>query len=681
MGEQMNKNNPQISYGLWACNYISALAHQTGMKNDPRVIHALRMITYKSKDQPAVKKIVTRMHNLITKSPAYIALTQSKNPFMPYPSPGAINGEIKIGYVYDEIRKISYPFGISRNQLMQHMLESGRSGAGKTTLLIILLTNLMKLGVPFWIFDFKRDYRCLLRGNDNLNVFNWKNFQFNPLKPPQGTQPIQWASIFTEIFFGNFYSSAASSAKSLFLQTLITLYEQPGIPSMTKFSEALENKLHDGSCPSSTKDSIRTIQLRLKPFISILGDSVQGDGYAIDELLKRQVVLELDGLTIEYQTFIATMIFHWIFTYRLNLAERGELKHVLLFDEAKRLFSLGIPLVGQLVSLAREFGQGLIMADQMPSALDHAVHANIFTTITLNLAATRDINAMAYAMALNAEQRTCLNSLPMKTAIIKLAGGYTKPFMIHIPELQVDKNISNDEVEKHMQPILTELEPESPEVNVEQTPGSQSKPTSQNQEQPSTLSDNETALLWDIKNRPYIPATERQRSLNFTTYMAGKLYSELIEKGYLIEYEIKVNLRGRPQKFYELTKQGINLIGKQNLGAGKGGFLHRFHQHRLKDVFERQGYKAVIEECKKGKCADLGLTDKSGKAIAVEIAMSVQGEISNIEKDLAACWKEVWTLCNSETILNNIKAEWASSRQEHSRSIVEIFSIYENKFY
>jgi uncharacterized protein DUF87 len=675
----MNKNNPQISYGLCACNYISALAYQTGMKKDPRVIHALRMITHKSNNQPAVKQIVNRMHKLITKSPAYIALVQSKNPFMPYPPPGAINGEIKIGYIYDEIRKISYPFGISRNQLMQHMLESGRSGAGKTTLLIILLTNLAKLGIPFWVFDFKRDYRCLLRDNDKLNVFNWKNFKFNPLKPPQGTQPIQWASIFTEIFFGNFYSSAASSAKSLFLQTLITLYEQPGIPSMTKFSDALENKLYDGSCPSSTKDSIRTIQLRLKPFISILGDSVQGDGFAIDELLKRQVVLELDGLTIEYQTFLATMIFHWIFTYRLNLAKRGELKHVLLFDEAKRLFSLGIPLVGQLVSLAREFGQGLIMADQMPSALDHAVHANIFTTITLNLAATRDINAMAYAMALNAEQRTCLNSLPMKTAIVKLAGGYTKPFMIHIPELQVDKNITNYEVEKHMQPILAEFEPEIPEVKVEQAPEKQTNSTSR--EHTYKLSDNEMALLWDIKNRPYVPATERQQELIFTTYMAGKLYAELIDKGYLIEHEIKVKQRGRPQKFYELTPQAIDMIGKQNLGAGKGGFLHRFHQHRLKAVFEKHGYKVIIEECKNGKCADLGLIDKSGKTIAVEIAMSPQGEISNIDKDLVAGWQEVWTLCKTDRILKDILDKHSQVVTQYASGSVKIIALSKKTFF
>ena len=43
------------------------------------------------------------------------------------------------------------------------------------------------------------------------------------------------------------------------------------------------------------------------------------------------------------------------------------------------------------------------------------------------------------------------------------------------------------------------------------------------------MSDNDIALLWDIKNRPYVPATERQQELNFTTYMAGKLYTELIE--------------------------------------------------------------------------------------------------------------------------------------------------------
>ncbi|MDD5599642.1 MAG: hypothetical protein PHV82_16980, partial [Victivallaceae bacterium] len=357
--------------------------------------------------------------------------------------------------------------------------------------------------------------------------------------------------------------------------------------------------------------------------------------------------------------------------------ERGDLKHLLFFDEAKRLFSLGIPLVGQLVSVAREFGQGLILADQMPSCLDHATLANVYTTITLNLAAPRDINAISFAMGLNTEQKQALNSLPLRTAIVKLAGRYSKPFQIYIPDLVVNKNITDTELASYMQDKLADLVPANPPP-VRPTEPEQEKP---DRESSIKISENEYKILWDIKNHPYIPATGRLNSLNMTTYMGQRVYSELLQKGLVKEHEIKMNYRGRPQKFYELADKGIELVGQQNLGLGKGGFVHRFHQHRLKTVFENQGYKVKIEEYRNGKNADLGLTDKSGKTIAVEIAMSPQGEISNIEKDIAVGWNEVWTLCDSEEIFKAVKEELKKLSLSRINSQILIYHLSEKIFF
>ena len=650
----MNDYKKDLSYGMWAFNYLSAMAQSAGMGNDKRVLFALKYISMKSRDQQAVKAMLGRTLKLIKKSPGYISSQLNTSPFAKCPPPGLIDGEIKIGYVYDNVRKIKYPFGISRYELNQHMLESGRAGAGKTTVLIIILLNLIRLLIPFWIFDFKRDYRSLIRHSKDFYVFNKNNFRFNPLTPPKGTEAVQWASIFTDIFFQNFYQNTATSAKSIFLDTLLKLYERKSYITFNDVCNEFNKMLYDSNCPNNIKESIRTIMVRLKPFNSIMGNAINGPGFNMEDLLTKQVVLELDGLTIEYQTFLATLIFHWIFTFRLNLAERGDLKHLLLFDEAKRLFSLGIPLIAQLVSLAREFGQGLILADQMPSCLDHATLANLYTTITLNLSATRDINAISFAMGLNTEQKQTLNSLPLKTAIVKMAGRYTEPFQIYIPELMVDKNISDIELANYMKDKLEALAPE--ETQNQSTSSPEPEQNIPPHKESTEISENERNLLWDIKSHPYTPATERLKSLNITTYMGQKLYSELITKEFIREHEVKVNSQGRPQKFYELLSKGFELTGQQNLGSGKGGFIHRLHQHRLKKVFENQEYKVKIEEYKNGKNADLGLT-KDNKSIAVEIAMSSQGEISNIEKDLAAGWNEVWTLCNSESILKVIQKE------------------------
>ena len=351
-----------------------------------------------------------------------------------------------------------------------------------------------------------------------------------------------------------------------------------------------------------------------------------------------------------------------------------------MFDEAKRLFSLGIPLVAQLVSLAREFGQGLILADQMPSELDYAVLANVYTTITLNLSSMRDINATASAMGLNDEQRNSLNCLPLKTAVVRLAGRYPKPFLIHIPDVRVDKNISDAEVADYMRDKLANLTPEASEQVNTATPDETENNVEAQPNEPDKLDDNEQMLLSDIKNRPFIPATERLNSLSFTTYLGQKLYNGLIDKGLVEELEIKTNYRGRPQKFYKLTNKGITIVGKQNLGSGKGGFEHRLHQRRLANVFEAQGYTTIAEEYRNGKNIDLGLS-KDGQSIAVEIIISPQNAVENIEKDIAAGWKTIWLLCNTSTILDGVKREWNSISSKYPGIELEFCLLSEQRFF
>ncbi len=660
----MNNERKDLSYGMWAFNYIYAIARSAGMENDKRVMYALEYITLKSRDQQAVKKMLSRTVRLIQKSPGYIVAQLTTNPFKSCPPPGLIDGEIKIGYVYDNIRKRRYPFGISRYELNQHLLECGRSGAGKTTVLFIILSNLIRLNIPFWIFDFKRDYRSMIRHSDSFYVFNRNNFRFNPLTPPKGTEAVQWASIFVDIFFQNFYQGTASSAKNIFLDVLLKLYERKNHITFNDVCNEFNRMLYDKNCSNNIKESIRTIMVRLKPFNLILGDAINGPGFDMEDLLTKQVVLELDGLTIEYQTFLATLIFHWIFTYRLNLAQRAILQHLLLFDEAKRLFSLGIPLVGQLVSQAREFGQGLILADQMPSCLDYATHANVYTTITLNLAATRDINAISCAMGLNTEQKQALNSLPLKTAIVKLAGRYTKPFQIHIPNLVVDKNIDDSELAIYMKPKLDALTPANPAQAKTQSNSEpeQAKKTPV-QETSTEISENGHNLLWDIKNHPYIPSVKRTEQLGFTTYMTGKVCRELLEKSLIKEVKVKPisSGRGRPLALYELTPEGKNITGPQNLGKGKGGLEHCYYQHQLQAVLSRYGWQSVIEEYRNGKACDIGLTGK--RKVAIEIAASRPSkELSNIEKDITAGWNEIWILSTTEKIMKHIKSDWASQK-------------------
>lgn len=113
-------------------------------------------------------------------------------------------GDYELGTViYND--KPLYPFGLREDEWIQHIAVLGRSGAGKTNAGFLLLKRLKEKKKPFLVFDWKRNYRDLLAMPEfeEVEVYtigrNIAPFTFNPLIPPQGTDPRTWLTTFGQL--------------------------------------------------------------------------------------------------------------------------------------------------------------------------------------------------------------------------------------------------------------------------------------------------------------------------------------------------------------------------------------------------------------------------------------------------------------------------------------------------
>jgi len=86
---------------------------------------------------------------------------------------------------------------------------------------------------------------------------------------------------------------------------------------------------------------------------------------------------------------------------------------------------------------------------------------------------------------------------------------------------------------------------------------------------------------------------------------------------------------------------------------GKGSLNHQNLQKDLAEYFRSQGKIAIVEAFI-GRNTDILVYD-STKTIAIEIQLTIQHCLENIKEDFLLGCNEVWIVCISTKVLNNIK--------------------------
>ena len=568
---------------------------------------------------------------------------------------------------------------------------TGRSGAGKTTLIHQVIHNLSDTDINFLATDYKEDGKYLYLFLKDIYIFRLEDFRFNPLQAPDNTEINSWIQIFADVFFESFFTPPIPlSAKSAFLDILFGLTSKNKNLLLSELDAELDKLLIDPKISGSYKQSVKTFHTKIKVLIKSTGKATTNSFKDITSLLTaKKVVLILSGISVEIQSFIVTILFYWIFTYRIRNSQRGKLKHVLIFDEAKMVFSSdkvkASSQISRLVSTAREFGEGLLLGEQSPHTLADTILANLYGQISLSLSGQKDIQYMSYNLGLDEDQRKMLYGLKLKTGICRLADRYTKPFIFHIPHIEIDKNISDSELKEYMAPKLAALEllhPEnkavSPEIIV---PANEPDKPADNDYM--GLDDKCRLVLDDFKEIPFISNSERRKKLNLTTYMFDKICKMLIDKGFILEERVKINdTKGPPVKLYPLTPKSESILGKQCLGPGHGGFLHRFWQHHHRDLAQKHGFGAIIEKYINSKPIDVYLF-KGDFHIAVEICIThYQKELDNIKNNITVGIKNIWMLASTQMILDSIEADWLNIKSNYPAEInVEFHLLSDSKMY
>jgi shikimate kinase len=571
-----------------------------------------------------------------------------------YPfEPQTTFGDVELGKSFQ-----NQPFRLQQNDLTKHLLAVGQSGSGKTTLFYSLMDQLNR---PFWAFDLKRDYRHVA----DVLVLPWTELRFNPLRPPEDVSPRRWAQVFAEIF--GHATALLSGSKNYLVKKIVELYQlynlfdrvEKPYPSLHELELLVRS---DGiNFVRKQSDYRDTLLNRLEAMNLVAGTVFDcSQGHSIQELLQRNVVFEFDGLSRDVQNFLMEILFAYVFEYRLAQNQRdGDLNHVFFLDEGKRVFSVykerqdasGIPEIDELTAKMREFGEGLVVADQEASKLTDSIKANTYTKLLLPTAGRKQFQAVAEAMDLSQRQAEFAQGLEVGEAVVQV--GSRGPVPVKLQNYEVEKQVSDEQLQNQQAENWEELSythrDSTPEFE-QAILSDQEKEIPDDPEEEVEVSEDADRLLQDVVENPFKALTERYEEFP-SSYKGNNAKNELVDHGLSVERNIRV---GEKRKLLQLTEKGreyaresLDLDAKHR---GRGGIIHRYWQHRIREAFEEAGWDAFLEKFDADVYVNMGNTE-----LVVEVAMGDNPrEIEHVEKHLER-FDAVWIVCRSQDILDGLK--------------------------
>jgi len=483
-----------------------------------------------------------------------------------------------------DIGEVIYPdkafgrFGVAEKEWIRHCGIFGKTGSGKTTLAIRILKEICKHGKPFLLFDYKRNYRDLLKHPDfekeEILIFTvGRNdvapFYFNPKQGPPGVEEYVWIKQLSEIIEKVYI--LGPGANDVFMESA----------GLDTFKDMRDNVLRQKKRArellwwASVKRTLNAINY------PGLGEMVNcTTGYSIPELLEKKVILELDGLSGSDQAFVIGSLLLWIYHYRMRQPEREVLKHFILIEEAHHLFSKARreeDIADVIMREIRELGEAVLIIDQHPSRMSVSALGNLSTKFALSLSLNQDVAAIANAMLLDKSQQRYLSMLTLGQCICR-SDRFIQPLLLAIPDFPINKGLVTDQdLAKHMEAYLKNSRPELPPwAERGGIRGIQGK---------ETLSPLGRIMLENVALKPVLGLVKRFKGLGLQLSHGYKVIEELVALKLVKALTIDGN------RLYELTEEGRKATGKEARSRGRGGIEHRYYVEKIKEHYlKKEGF-------------------------------------------------------------------------------------------
>ncbi len=337
-----------------------------------------------------------------------------------------------------------------------HCFVTGSTGSGKSNTTYGLLYSFYEKEIPFLVIEpAKGEYKDEFCGLPGINIFttNPRLGEMLKLNPFRFNYPeihvLEHLDRLIEIFNACWEMYAAMPAilkdavERIYIEKGWDLLNsefigagEPVYPTFQDLMAMLPKVIESSSYSSDTKgDYTGALVTRVTSLTNGISGQIFCDCYDIEDtvLFDQNTIVDLSRVgSTETKSLIMGILVLKLTEYRMAKREgsNSALKHITVMEEAHNLLKNAAPgegsnvvkksveMICNNIAEMRTYGEGFVIVDQSPSAVDIAAIKNTNTKIVMRLPEKNDREAVGNAIGLNEEQIKELSKLSMGKAAV-----------------------------------------------------------------------------------------------------------------------------------------------------------------------------------------------------------------------------------------------------------------------
>lgn len=340
--------------------------------------------------------------------------------------------------------------------LSMHTFISGATGSGKSNTIYHLLNKLMIEDINFMVIEpAKGEYKKVLGHRKNVRVFGTNPnltelLHINPFRFPKEIHVLEHIDRLIEIFnvCWPMYAAMPAILKEAIIQSYrkcgwdldlsINLEKDSFFPTFIDLLEELKNVIKLSEYSEEVKANyVGSLTTRVKSLTNGLNGQIFSSKEIDNEVLfDTNVIVDLSRIgSQETKSLLMGILVMRLSEYRMSTSKTSnrKLHHITVLEEAHNILRAknsassvegsnvgekAVEMISNAIAEMRTYGEGFIIADQSPSAVDISAIRNTNTKIIMRLPEENDRKIAGKSAALKDEQINEIAKLPKGVAVV-----------------------------------------------------------------------------------------------------------------------------------------------------------------------------------------------------------------------------------------------------------------------